>query len=66
MTDSKKKVAKRPSMRKAVNDKCRDCIYDPLDSGTWRQQVQACNSTDCGLWRLRPLPSGEKHKPIGR
>jgi hypothetical protein len=30
------------SMRKAINDKCKDCIYDPYGGGgNWRQQVQA-------------------------
>jgi hypothetical protein len=44
------------SMRKAINAKCKDCIFDPFDrdAGKWRQQVEACTSTDCGLWPYRP------------
>ena len=55
MSDLKKEVKKRPSMRKAINDKCKDCVYDPLSSGTWRKQIQECNSPDCPLYELRPF-----------
>jgi hypothetical protein len=40
--------------QRAINAKCKDCIYDPVDFGTWRQQVEACTSTDCALWEHRP------------
>lgn len=43
------------SFRKAVDEKCKDCIYDPLAGGTWRQQVEACEMRDCSLWPLRPI-----------
>jgi hypothetical protein len=43
------------SMRKAINDKCKSCIYDPLGgAGTWRQQVEACTIVECGLYPYRP------------
>lgn len=42
------------SMRKAINDKCKDCIYDPLAGGNWRQQVEACTCRDCPLYPYRP------------
>ncbi|GGG04001.1 MULTISPECIES: hypothetical protein [Cysteiniphilum] len=47
------------SLRKAINDKCKDCIYDPLDNGagTWRQQVEACKCKNCPIWKVRPLSS---------
>lgn len=51
---------KRPSMRKAIDAYCRWCIHDPLDKGTWRQQTEACTSTDCPLHPLRPVSSGKK------
>ena len=35
------------SLRKAINAKCKECLYDPYDKGTWRQQVQACTSPKC-------------------
>jgi len=42
------------SLRRAINDKCRDCIYDPLAGGTWRKQVEECKCTRCPLWPVRP------------
>ena len=53
---------KRPSMRKAIDAKCKECIYDDLSGlGTWRQQTEGCLSTDCPLYELRPRTSGKKH-----
>lgn len=45
------------SMRKAINDKCKSCIYDSLAGGTWRQQVENCTITGCGLYPYRPKSS---------
>lgn len=42
------------SMRRAINDKCKDCIYDKEAPGTWRQQVEACTIKSCSLWVYRP------------
>ena len=42
--------------QQAINAKCKDCIYDPLEFGTWRQQVERCELTDCSLWEYRPKP----------
>jgi len=42
------------SRKRAINAKCKDCIYDPCGSGKWRQQVEACPSQDCALWPFRP------------
>ena len=39
---------------KAIDLKCKDCIYDPLDSGTWRAQVEACTCTERPLFVFRP------------
>jgi hypothetical protein len=45
------------SLRKAVDAKCRECIYDPYSGdGTWRQQVEGCTNPKCPLFPLRPLP----------
>lgn len=38
----------------AIAAMCRQCIHDPAAAGTWREQVAACPSTDCPLWRFRP------------
>ena len=39
---------------KAIAAKCKECIYDELDQGTWRQQVQACEISSCALYDYRP------------
>lgn len=57
-SNSQTKPSARPSMRAAINRHCKDCIYDPLAGGTWRQQVEACTFTDCALYPLRPVSSG--------
>ena len=44
------------SLRAAINDKCRECIYDSIGgAGTWREQVTACTSRACPLYPVRPL-----------
>jgi hypothetical protein len=42
------------SLRKAIDAKCRECIYDRLAGGTWRAQTHACELTKCALWPVRP------------
>ena len=45
-------------LRKAIDQFCKDCIYDPYwkGGGTWRQQVEGCPSKSCALYEIRPLP----------
>jgi len=45
---------KRLSLRQAVDQKCKECIYDPYQKGAWREQVQACTASDCPLYAVRP------------
>ncbi len=45
----------RKSLRTAIDEKCRDCIFDPLAVGNWRQQVTLCSVYSCPLWEVRPL-----------
>lgn len=42
------------SLRQAVNDMCKQCIYDETAPGTWRQQVDVCTSPNCPLFSHRP------------
>lgn len=50
------------SLRKAINDKCRDCTFDPQSGdGTWGRQVDACTITSCAL---HPVRRRIKRKPI--
>ena len=54
------KVDIMKSMRKAINEKCKECIYDPMPgNGTWRQQVEACTSKSCPLYEFRPKSEGK-------
>lgn len=48
----------RPSLRQAIDAKCKDCIYDETSGlGTWREQVARCTCVDCPLWPIRTGPS---------
>ena len=57
---------KLPSLRKCINDKCRDCIYDEKAGGTWRQQVTVCTSTLCPLYPVRPVSKGKLPANVGQ
>lgn len=50
------------SLRSAVNNYCRSCIYDPLDkgAGNWRIQVMNCTVTKCELYQFRPVSKPKK------
>lgn len=50
------------SLRRAVNEYCRSCIYDPLDkgAGNWRQQVANCTVAKCALYEVRPFSKPKK------
>jgi hypothetical protein len=45
------------SLRSAIDQKCRDCIYDPqCGGGTWREQIAQCSVIGCPLWPVRTEP----------
>lgn len=44
------------SLRLAISAQCYDCIYDKSESGTWRQQIEACPCINCPLYCQRPKP----------
>lgn len=48
------------SRKKAIDEKCKECIYDKQEKGTWREQVANCTSYSCALREFRPLPKGKK------
>jgi hypothetical protein len=47
----------RISLRKSINAHCKDCIYDNLAPGSWRQQVALCPIDSCALYKVRPMPT---------
>lgn len=57
------------SRAKAINEKCKDCIYDDKVPGTFREQVTLCTSEfSCALWPYRPvaisiIKAGREGKP---
>ena len=56
------------SLRKAIDQNCKDCIYDPkwAGGGSWRQQVEDCTAKNCALWPVSPLTSaGNAQKAAG-
>ncbi len=53
MADNQKQKS-RPSLRRAIDGFCKQCIYDPYARGTWRQQVEICTSHQCPLFDVRP------------
>jgi len=50
------------SLRKAINGKCKQCVYDPMDVGTAAQQIAACICSDCPLHPVRPITT--KQLPV--
>ena len=50
----------RLTRQQAINAFCKECIYDPLDKGNWKQQVTACTMSDCQLYPYRPKSKPKK------
>jgi hypothetical protein len=42
----------------AIAAACRLCIYDPLESKSWRDQIEGCPSERCPLHEHRPRVTG--------
>jgi len=49
-------MTSRLTRQEAIEAKCRECSYDELDAGTWRQQIGRCEITNYPLWVYRPMP----------
>jgi len=41
--------------KQAIDENCKDCVYDPSNGGTWRQQVEDCTIPSCSLFAFRPV-----------
>ena len=44
------------SLRKRIDQNCKDCIYDSSAPGSWRQQVFLCCMKSCAFWDIRIKP----------
>lgn len=42
-------------LRRAIDQHCKQCVYDPKETGTWREQVTLCAVESCKLHPVRPL-----------
>lgn len=49
-------MSERPSLRAAIDAHCKQCTFDELEPGRWRQQVEACGVMRCPLYAVRPVP----------
>jgi len=54
------------SLRRAINQMCKGCIYDSGAPGNWRQQVSACTSPKSPLFPHRPVSITDKRKRANR
>lgn len=50
---------KSVSLRNAIDENCRNCIYDDKAEGTWRQQVTLCSVTSCAIYPVRPVTKSQ-------
>ena len=53
------KTPKMTGFRARINAKCKECIHDSTQEGTWRKQVENCTSYNCPLFQVRPLAKPE-------
>jgi hypothetical protein len=54
------RLTSKPGLRGPVDGACIQCIYDPMQDGTWRKQVANCTSKGCSLYSVRPGTTKEK------
>jgi hypothetical protein len=43
------------SLKKCIENKCKDCTYDSYIPGSWRHQTENCRVFSCPLWEVRPI-----------
>jgi len=51
------KQSSKAGLRGKINANCIDCVYDPLEQGSWRNQVENCSGFSCQLYTIRPTTS---------
>ena len=52
------------SLRKRINQNCKDCIYDRHAPGTWRKQVTLCSVKSCAFYDVRPKTTSAIPKSV--
>ena len=46
--------------KQAIEQFCKECIFDRKQGESWRKQVAKCTSRGCPLYAFRPLPYPQK------
>ena len=54
-TGRKRRGGPGPSLRGAINAKCKDCIWDEAEPGGPSHQIETCTVSRCPLWEVRPI-----------
>ncbi len=52
----------RLTRQQTIDVNCKDCNYDELDVGTWRDQIERCPSPQCPFFEYRPLTTATKKR----
>jgi hypothetical protein len=53
---------KKKSPQQAIKEKCKECIYDEHNGGTWAEQTENCTVKSCALYEFRPLTGATKRR----
>lgn len=53
--NKKTRCERKGVLRRSIDNHCKQCVYDPLNGGTWREQVTLCTVSVCSLHPVRPL-----------
>jgi hypothetical protein len=48
------KYSCKSGLRGKINTNCIACVYDPIEVGSWRKQVENCRGYSCSLNSVRP------------
>ena len=49
----------KSGFRGKVNAKCIECQFDPMEQGSWQQQIENCGCKNCPLFEIRPRPTNK-------
>jgi hypothetical protein len=54
------KQSNKTGLRGKINANCIDCVYDPIEAGSWRKQVGNCCGYSCSLYSVHPTTLNAK------
>ncbi len=44
----------KSGLRGKINANCIACVYDPIEAGSWRKQIENYCGYSCSLYSVRP------------